>query len=248
MSRRKATREYVAHFDSAKKERPKDQFDSTLKNSKRKEPKQAKFVPRNDDQRDLLADLENPEKRIVFVTGPAGTGKTFATSIWAVEQLQSGKVEKIVLTRPAVSTDEQLGFLPGDLGEKMAPWIRPFFDALRTVFEMHEIDRMIRQDIIEIAPLAYMRGRSFANCILIGDEFQSTTVSQMKMVLTRIGENSKFVITGDLGQQETGFEENGLRYIIDKLDHSDSDLLTHVNMTVIERSAACEAVLRLIGE
>lgn len=248
MARRKTRHSVVSErFETVKRERSPDQFDRTLRTKKR-EQKKAEFIPRNDDQRDLLADLQNPEIKILFVTGPAGTGKTYGASIWAAEQLQKGLVEKVILTRPAVSTDEEHGYLPGDIHEKMAPWIRPFIDALRSVYDMHEIERMFREDILEIAPLAYMRGRSLSNCILIADECSNTTVSQMKMLLTRIGADAKFIVTGDLEQHDRTYEENGLRYIIEKLEDSDSSVLSHVHMTIVERSVACAEILRLIGE
>lgn len=248
MARRKTRHTVVSErFETTKRERPSDQFDRTLRR-KRREPKKATFVPRNDDQRDLLVDLQNPEIKILFVTGPAGTGKTYAASIWAAEQLQKGTVEKVILTRPAVSTDEEHGYLPGDIQEKMAPWIRPFIDALRSVYDMHEIERMFRDDILEIAPLAYMRGRSLSNCILIADECSNTTVSQMKMLLTRIGSDAKFIVTGDLEQHDRTYEENGLRYIIDRVERNNSSVISHVHMTTIERSVACAEILRIIGE
>jgi len=119
------------------------------------------------------------------------------------------KVEKIIVTRPAVSADEDLGFLPGTLEEKMAPWTRPIFDVFSGIFLCNEIENMIQEGIIEISPLAYMRGRTFKNAYIIADEMQNATPSQMKMLLTRIGENSKMAVTGDLAQADR-LKDNGL--------------------------------------
>ena len=135
---------------------------------------------------------------ILFAIGPAGTGKTMLAVQHGIKLFQEGIVDKIVVTRPAVSVDEDLGFLPGTLEEKMAPWTRPIFDVLREYFNAKEIEGMISEGIIEIAPLAYMRGRTFKDAYIIADEMQNATPNQMKMLLTRLGENSEMVVNSAL--------------------------------------------------
>lgn len=137
---------------------------------------------------------------LVFGVGPAGTGKTYLAVARAVEALKSGQVERIILSRPAVEAGERLGFLPGDMKEKVDPYLRPLYDAIYDMMPPDKMDRMMASGQIEIAPLAFMRGRTLAQSFVIIDEAQNTTAVQMKMVLTRLGDDSKMVITGDLGQ------------------------------------------------
>ncbi len=137
---------------------------------------------------------------MVFGIGPAGTGKTYLAVINAVSMLKSGKIKKLILTRPAVEAGESLGFLPGDLKEKIDPYLRPLYDALYDSLGKEQTDQLIEKQVIEIAPLAYMRGRTLDNAYVILDEAQNTTDMQMKMFLTRLGFNSKMVITGDISQ------------------------------------------------
>lgn len=137
---------------------------------------------------------------IVFAIGPAGTGKTFLAVIKAVSELKSGNVKRIVLTRPAVEAGESLGFLPGDLKEKVDPYLTPLYDALHDMLGVEQTDKLIEKGTIEIAPLAYMRGRTLDDSFIILDEAQNTTPAQMKMFLTRLGFHSKMVITGDITQ------------------------------------------------
>ncbi len=140
------------------------------------------------------------KKTITFGVGPAGTGKTYLAVAIAVNEFKSKKVDKIILTRPAVEAGEKLGFLPGDLQEKVNPYLRPLYDALQELFGNETFVKMLERGTIEIAPLAYMRGRTLSNAYVILDEAQNTTKEQIKMFLTRLGENSKMVITGDLTQ------------------------------------------------
>ena len=153
--------------------------------------------------------LQDDDKSIVFAIGPAGTGKTMLAVMHGVKLFQEGVVDKIIVTRPAVSVDEDLGFLPGTLNEKMAPWTRPIFDVLGEYYQQKDIAKMLEDGTIEISPLAYMRGRTFKNAYIIADECQNTTVNQMKMLLTRLGEGSKMVVTGDLAQADR-LNDNGL--------------------------------------
>lgn len=137
---------------------------------------------------------------VVFGIGPAGTGKTFLAVVLAVLALKKGEVQRIILTRPAVEAGESLGFLPGDLKEKVDPYLRPVYDALHQIFGVEHTTRLIERGVIEIAPLAYMRGRTLDDAFVILDEAQNTTISQMKMFLTRLGFHSKMIINGDTSQ------------------------------------------------
>jgi phosphate starvation-inducible PhoH-like protein len=145
------------------------------------------------------------------VSGPAGTGKTYLAMLAAIQTMRRGDCDKILLTRPAVAVDdEKHGFLPGDLNQKMEPWVRPLFDVLREYYSTNELEHMISEQIIEIAPLAFCRGRNFKHSWIILDEAQNATPSQMKMLMTRIGEGSKIVITGDVEQTDRKTLDNGL--------------------------------------
>ncbi|AZP05456.1 PhoH family protein [Jeotgalibaca ciconiae] len=140
------------------------------------------------------------KKDVVFGIGPAGTGKTFLAVVMAVQALKAGRVQKIILTRPAVEAGENLGFLPGDLKEKVDPYLRPVYDALYTIYGVEHTTRLMERGVIEIAPLAYMRGRTLEEAFVILDEAQNTTVAQMKMFLTRLGFGSKMIVNGDKTQ------------------------------------------------
>ncbi len=143
------------------------------------------------------------------------------------------KIDKLVVTRPAVSVDEQHGFLPGTLQEKMAPWTRPIFDVFEEYYTPDQIEFMINDNKVEIAPLAYMRGRTFKNSYIIADEMQNATDNQMKMLLTRLGDNSKMIVTGDLDQHDRGYETNGLKCFMERLMTSGSDLIKAVHFTKV---------------
>ncbi len=137
---------------------------------------------------------------LTLAIGPAGTGKTFLAAVQAVRMLQERRVERLVLTRPAVEAGERLGFLPGDLQQKVDPYLRPLYDALHTLLGRERTEALLEKGVIEVAPLAYMRGRTLADAFVILDEAQNTTGAQMRMVLTRLGENSRMVVTGDVTQ------------------------------------------------
>ena len=154
--------------------------------------------PRTDGQTKLLKEILN--KEIVFVIGPAGTGKTFIAVSHAVSMLTSGLINKIIISRPAVEAGEKLGFLPGDLKEKIDPYLRPIYDSFDENLSKDKVIKLIENQKIEIAPIAYLRGRTLNNSFIILDEAQYTSPIQMKMFLTRLGENSKMVITGDITQ------------------------------------------------
>ncbi len=168
------------------------------------------ITPKTIGQRDYYLSLKNND--VVFAIGPAGTGKTYLAVIFAVQALKNNEVKRIILTRPAVEAGESLGFLPGDLKEKIDPYLRPLYDALYDMLGVEKTDRLIEKGIIEIAPLAYMRGRTLDDAYVILDEAQNTTNNQMKMFLTRLGFNSKMIITGDITQIDLAHGvESGLK-------------------------------------
>jgi len=180
---------------------------------------------------------------LVFAVGPAGTGKTYTAIALAVKAFKEKQVRRIILTRPAVEAGENLGFLPGDMKEKLDPYLQPLYDALRDMFHPRKLTEFIEEGIIEIAPLAYMRGRTLDNAFVILDEAQNTTVNQLKMFLTRMGKNAKFIVTGDITQidlprkQKSGLIEgmdilqniSGISMVyFDKRDIIRHDLVKHI--------------------
>lgn len=203
------------------------------------------ITPRNYHQDDLLGYLEDKNVNIVFAVGPAGTGKTLISTLCGIKALKERKINKFVVTRPAISVDEQHGFLPGTLQEKMAPWTRPIFDIFEEYYSPEQIEYMLGDNKIEIAPLAYMRGRTFKDSFIMADEMQNATDSQMKMLLTRIGDNSTMVITGDLAQHDRGYEENGLKMFLDRLGTSDRIKVVQFENRDIERHPIVTEVLKV---
>lgn len=218
--------------------------------TRRRRNNHVNIIPKNFHQDDLLALLEDQDIHITFAIGPAGTGKTMVSTLYAIKQLKRGEIDKIVVTRPAVSVDEEHGFLPGTLVEKMAPWTRPIFDIFEEYFSPKEIEYMVEEGVIEIAPLAYMRGRTFKNAFILADEMQNATADQMKMLLTRIGEGSRLAVTGDLNQFDRGYETNGLKVFTEKLLQFGSTMIGLVEFSSqdIERHPAVKEVLRIYGE
>ena len=219
-------------------------------NQFQKQQRQVNILPRNRNQETYVLKLLDHRKDIVFGIGPAGTGKTLLAVQVAVKLFKEGVIDKIIVTRPAVSVDEDLGFLPGTLEQKMAPWTRPIFDVLREYFNANEIEGMIKESIIEIAPLAYMRGRTFKNSFILADEMQNATSSQMKMLLTRLGENSKMAVTGDLAQADR-MQDNGLINFVNLLQNAGN--ATHLDIVRfeqrdIERHNAVKEVLQVYGD
>ena len=174
------------------------------------------YIPRSPNQKEYVDALNNNDAKIIIATGPAGTGKTLFPCIKSIGMLQSGKINKIVITRPMVTVEEDMGFLPGNIDEKMSPWTRPIFDIFLECYSKCELDRMLRENTIEIAPLAFMRGRTFKDTVIIADEMQNCSPGQMQMVTTRIGKGSRLFITGDLNQSDRG-EFNGLNDIVSKM-------------------------------
>ena len=196
------------------------QQENTIKFEQTKPVKQRPIdiVPRTRNQERLVLALQDDSQHIVVTAGPAGTGKTYLAMLAAVKAFREGEVDRIVLTRPAVGVeDEKHGFLPGDLNQKMDPWVRPLTDILREYYRQPDIAAMIAEQTIEIAPLAFMRGRTFKNSYIIADEMQNATPAQCKMLMTRIGEGSKIVITGDVEQADRKSHNNGLMDLVERL-------------------------------
>jgi phosphate starvation-inducible PhoH-like protein len=185
----------------------------------------------------------------VFGVGPAGTGKTMIAVQVAIQMFKEKQVNKIVVTRPVVSVDEDIGFLPGSLEEKMAPWTIPIFDVFKLYFTKADIQNMLFEGVIEISPLAFMRGRTFHSCYIVADEMQNATASQMKMLLTRIGSRSKLAVTGDLAQTDRP-KDNGLSDFIDRLNQKSSSLIDIVNFikSDVQRHEAVKEVLSIYGD
>ena len=194
--------------------------ENTIKFEQAKPVKQRPIdiVPRTRNQEKLVLALQDDSQHIVVTAGPAGTGKTYLAMLAAVKAFREGEVDRIVLTRPAVGVeDEKHGFLPGDLNQKMDPWVRPLTDILREYYRQPDIAAMIAEQTIEISPLAFMRGRTFKGSFIIADEMQNATPNQVKMLMTRIGEGSKIVITGDVEQADRNRGNNGLLDLCQRL-------------------------------
>jgi len=175
------------------------------------------YNPRGENQKLYVEYLNDPTIPIVLGYGPAGSGKTLFACYTAVKELKAGNIQKIIMTRPLVSVDEEeIGFLPGSLSQKMDPWTRPIFDILLEFFSQRDIDTMLNSGVIEISPLAYMRGRTFKKSFIIADEMQNSSPNQMLMMTTRIGDGTKMVITGDLKQSDR-MDDNGLLDFITRI-------------------------------
>ena len=184
---------------------------------------------------------------LLSVVGPAGTGKTFLACVKAIEKLKENKIEKIIITRPVISVeDENIGFLPGNIEKKMDPWVRPIYDVFLDFYSKKDMNELILNNKIEISPLGFMRGRTFKNSLIIADEMQNSTPNQMLMLLTRIGINSKIIITGDL-QQSDLHSKNGLQELISKLNKElpDNFYLIELDETDVQRSNIVTEVLNL---
>lgn len=209
--------------------------------------KSVSIHPRNENQALLLEYLNDYNVDMVFAIGPAGTGKTLISTLAGIRELKDRAYNKFVITRPAVSVDEEHGFLPGTLQEKMAPWTRPILDIFEDYYSVEQIEYMVKDHKLEIAPLAFMRGRTFKHSFIIADEMQNATPNQMKMLLTRIGEGTKMVITGDLDQHDRGFADNGLKDFVERLMFHSSDRIRVVRFDAddIERHPVIEEVLSL---
>ena len=210
------------------------------------------IIPRNLNQEHYLSLLLDSRKSIVVATGPAGTGKTLLAMMAAIKALKERQITKIILTRPAVGVeDEKHGFLPGTLQQKMEPWTKPLFDVLHEYYTTRDTQSMLEVGTIEICPLAFMRGRTFKNCYVIADEMQNATPNQMKMLLTRIGEESRILVTGDIRQTDRKEGENGLldfNRLLAGFEGSKYVSSVKFDNKDIERHPAVEEILNIYGE
>ena len=197
--------------------------------------------PKTPGQCKYMLALRSP-KPIVIGTGPAGSGKTLLACQVALEHVSKFQRPNIVLTRPIVTVDEDMGYLPGDMDQKMEPWTKPMYEIFGQFFNRNQMDRFIT-----VEPLGYMRGRTFNNTLIIADEMQNATPNQLKMLLTRVGEGTKLIITGDLGQSDLG-PENGLRDLVYKMQCQDLEYIRHVEMgdEDIVRHPAVKEVLSIL--
>ena len=218
---------------------------------KRTRQRSVEIVPKSLAQERLILSLFDAQIHITIAVGPAGTGKTYLAVQSAIQALRTGQVDRIVLTRPAVGVDEeQHGFLPGDLNQKMEPWTRPLLDVLHEYYSPKDVAQMLADQVIEISPLAYMRGRNFKAAYIIADEMQNATPGQTKMLMTRIGEGSKIVITGDTNQADRARSNNGLIDICQKIKDSPTVgiKVCELGHKDIQRHPIITKVLNLYGE
>lgn len=202
-----------------------------------------KFLrPRTDGQARYAQALKNHD--VVLCVGPAGTGKTYMAVAWAVTLLKSGAIKKLVLVRPAVEAGERLGYLPGDFIEKVNPYLRPLLDALTDMVEAEQVKRYMANDIIEILPLAYMRGRTLNGACIILDEGQNATASQMKMFLTRMGHGSKIIVTGDMTQTDLPKTvKSGMADAVHRLKNIDGIAIVHLDQADIVRNPLVQRIV-----
>lgn len=210
------------------------------------------LIPKSLNQETYIDLLTDPSKLIIFATGPAGTGKTMLAVLAAIKAYKEGTCKKIVITRPAVGVDdEKHGFLPGDLNQKMEPWTRPIMDVFAEYYRPTDITRMLDEQTIEISPLAYMRGRTFKNSWIIADEMQNATPNQMKMLLTRLGDSSKMVVTGDTRQADRRENDNGLldfKRLVSQYENCKFVAGVEFAGKDIKRHPAVVEVLKIYGE
>jgi phosphate starvation-inducible PhoH-like protein len=213
-------------------------------------PAKSVYAPKTPNQI-LYHDILNKDTDyLLSVVGPAGTGKTLLACVKGIEQLKENKIDKIIITRPVVSVEEEnIGFLPGSLEKKMDPWVRPIYDVFLDFYSKKELRDLIVNNKIEISPLGFMRGRTFKDSFIIADEMQNSTPNQMLMLLTRMGINSKIVITGDLHQSDLG-NNNGLRDLMYKLENNQNNdnnnfYLVKLDETDVQRSNIVTQVLNL---
>uniref|UniRef100_A0A6C0KVQ5 PhoH-like protein n=1 Tax=viral metagenome TaxID=1070528 RepID=A0A6C0KVQ5_9ZZZZ len=191
------------------------------------------YKAKNANQEKYFKYLNDVNNKVIFAIGPAGTGKTALACNVAISDLKNGKFKRIVITRPVVSVEEEIGFLPGSLNKKMDPWVRPIIDIFLEFYSQKDIDTMFYNNIIEISPLGFMRGRTFKNSFIIADEMQNSSPNQMMMLTTRIGSGSKMVITGDLKQTDKVTTNSGLFDIINKYRIYDKEQSIKYNNTYI---------------
>ena len=205
------------------------------------------YTPKTENQILYNNILNKDTEYLLSVVGPAGTGKTLLACVKGIEKLKENKVEKIIITRPVVSVEEEnIGFLPGNIEKKMDPWVRPIHDIFLEFYTKKEVNDLILNNKLEILPLGFMRGRTFKNSLVIADEMQNSTPNQMLMLLTRLGINSKIVITGDLNQSDLG-NKNGLKDLIEKMEKKtyENFYLVKLDETDVQRSNIVNEVLKM---
>jgi phosphate starvation-inducible PhoH-like protein len=215
------------------------------------QPRHIELKPKTRTQEQLILSLLNPQDYITVAIGPAGTGKSYLAVLAALRALRTGQCQRVILTRPAVGVeDEKHGFLPGDLNKKMEPWTRPLLDIMKEFYHPREVVRMIEDEIIEISPLAFMRGRTFKNAWIVADEMQNATPNQIKMLLTRIGENSKIVVTGDVEQTDRTQSNNGLLDLCARLKSRGFNGLSlcELGSKDVQRHPIITSVLKMYGD
>ena len=239
--------------NSTQKKANHDNFSNTIdfKKNQRNQSKHITLVPKSLGQEKLILDLLNPSQSITIAVGPAGTGKTYLAMLAAIKSFRERQCEKIVLTRPAIGVEgEQHGFLPGDLTSKMEPWTRPLLDVVKEYYSAKEVVQMIENEVIEIAPLAFMRGRTFKNSWIVADEMQNATPEQCKMLLTRIGDSSKIIVTGDVEQADRFGAKNGLLDLCSRLDKQQCDAIgvNRLQGKDIQRHPIIDTVLNLYSD
>lgn len=201
------------------------------------------IYPKTSGQQELLKAMK--EHDLVFSIGPAGTGKTFLSVAYAVSLLRNNQIKRIILTRPAVEAGENLGFLPGDLKEKVDPYLQPLYDSLYILLGQESVEKMMDKRVIEIAPLAYMRGRTLDDALIILDEAQNTTDAQMKMFLTRMGYNSKMIVNGDITQIDLPFnQKSGLLSAIELLKNMEEIAIIKLQFSDIVRHPLVSKILK----
>ena len=206
------------------------------------------YTPKNSNQLKYVNYLNDNKSKIIVSLGPAGTGKTLFSCQKAINKLKCEEINKIILTRPVVTVEEEIGFLPGNIIKKMDPWTKPIFDIFLEYYSKTELDLMLSSGKIEICPLAFMRGRTFKDAFILADEMQNSSPVQMKMLTTRIGDNSMLVITGDLNQTDYHHKENGLYDFVKKVEYyNNTDLVKIIrfNDGDIERSEIVKKVIEI---
>jgi phosphate starvation-inducible PhoH-like protein len=210
------------------------------------------LIPKSLNQEHYIELLTNQTKHIVFATGPAGTGKTMLAMLAGIKAYKEGQVSKLILTRPAVGVDdEKHGFLPGNINAKMEPWTKPLFDVIQEYYSPREVARMLEEQTIEISPLAFMRGRTFKGSWVVADEMQNATPGQIKMLLTRLGEGSKIVVTGDTRQADRSDSDNGLldfKGLVERYQQSKYVAGVEFERKDIARHPAVKEILDIYGE
>jgi phosphate starvation-inducible PhoH-like protein len=205
------------------------------------------YNPKGINQRNLVKYLDDDAVKIVISLGPAGTGKTLFSCQKAITQLKSEQISKIIITRPVVTVEEEIGFLPGNIIKKMDPWTKPIFDIFLEYYSKAELDLMLNNGKIEICPLAFMRGRTFKNSIILADEMQNSSPVQMKMLSTRIGIDSRLIITGDLNQSDIP-KENGLYDFVSKIErYNNTEMIKIIRFynDDVERSEIVKKVIEI---